>query len=107
MTFRLRVPRPSHTESSQSEQEAWKKKLAKQVAELKSCYPEAEIELWCEDEHRLGLKPILRRVYVPEGEAPIANVNWRISVVMVVCLCTSSNWRSLLVDSPLCKYPAL
>jgi transposase len=25
MTFRLRVPRPCHTESSQSEQEAWKK----------------------------------------------------------------------------------
>jgi hypothetical protein len=25
MTFRLPVPRPSHTESSQSEQEAWKK----------------------------------------------------------------------------------
>lgn len=25
MTFRLRVPRPSHTESSQSEQKAWKK----------------------------------------------------------------------------------
>jgi len=25
MTFRLRVPRPSHTESSQSQQEAWKK----------------------------------------------------------------------------------
>ena len=33
--------------------------------------------MWCEDEHRLGLKPILKRVYVPEGETPIANVNWR------------------------------
>lgn len=33
--------------------------------------------MWCEDEHRLGLKPILRRVYVPEGETPIADVNWR------------------------------
>lgn len=30
-----------------------------------------------EDEHRLELKPILRRVYVPEGETPIADVNWR------------------------------
>ncbi len=38
---------------------------------------EAEIQLWCEDEHRLGLKPILKQVYVPEGETPIANVNWR------------------------------
>ena len=25
----------------------------------------------CEDEHRLGLKPIIRRIYVPEGETPI------------------------------------
>lgn len=33
--------------------------------------------MWCEDEHRLGLKPILRRVYVPEGETPIADVHWR------------------------------
>ena len=33
--------------------------------------------MWYEDEHRLELKPILRRVYVPEGEIPIAKVNWR------------------------------
>ncbi len=33
--------------------------------------------MWCEDEHRLGLKPIMRRVYVPEGENPLAHVNWR------------------------------
>ena len=25
----------------------------------------------------MGLKPILRGVYVPKGETPIANVNWR------------------------------
>jgi len=53
------------------------KKLALQVKELQKNYPDAEIQLWCEDEHRLGLKPVLRRIYVPEGEIPIANVNWR------------------------------
>ena len=63
------------------------KKLATEVEALKAKYPEAEIELWCEDEqtledsltlrYRLGLKPVLRRVYVPEGENPIANVNWQ------------------------------
>jgi hypothetical protein len=47
------------------------------VRELQASYPAAEIQLWCSDEHRLGLKPILRRVYVPEGETPIASVNWR------------------------------
>jgi hypothetical protein len=44
---------------------------------LQTTYPEATVELWCEDEHRVGLKPVLRRVYVPEGEVPIAQVNWR------------------------------
>lgn len=53
------------------------KKLNTQVKELQQRYPKAEIELWCEDEHRLGLKPVLRRIYVPEGENPIASVNWR------------------------------
>jgi hypothetical protein len=53
------------------------KKIATEVEELKAKYPEAEIQLWAEDEHRLGLKPVLRRVYVPEGETPIADVNWR------------------------------
>lgn len=53
------------------------KKIATEVKELQKNYPEAEIQLWAEDEHRLGLKPVLRRVYVPEGETPIADVNWR------------------------------
>ncbi len=37
-------------------------------------YPSAEIELWCMDEHRIGLHPILRRIWVSEMEAPIAKV---------------------------------
>ena len=53
------------------------KKLNIEVKELQGQYPQAEIQLWCEDEHRLGLKPVLRRIYVPEGENPIASVNWR------------------------------
>jgi hypothetical protein len=31
------------------------------VARLKETYPTAKVELWCEDEHRLGLKPIIRK----------------------------------------------
>ena len=41
---------------------------------LQAKYPQADIELWCEDEHRLGLQPILRRVWTPIGEQPIAGV---------------------------------
>ncbi len=41
---------------------------------LQAKYPKAEIEVWSEDEHRLGLQPILRRVWVPIGEQPVACV---------------------------------
>ncbi len=50
------------------------KKLYLEIQFLKAKYPQAEIELWCEDEHRLGLQPILRRVWTPIGEQPIAGV---------------------------------
>jgi hypothetical protein len=33
------------------------------VLRLKEAHPTAKVELWCEDEHRLGLKPILRRAW--------------------------------------------
>lgn len=50
------------------------KKLCWKLEFLQAKYPEAEIEVWSEDEHRLGLQPILRRVWTPIGEQPIADV---------------------------------
>ena len=47
------------------------------VARLKEAYPTAKVELWCEDEHRLGLKPILRKACSPIGERPIVGVHQR------------------------------
>ncbi len=35
------------------------------------------MELWAEDEARLGLKPILRRVWTPRAERPQAQVRQR------------------------------
>jgi transposase len=43
------------------------KKLPEEVATLQKAYPEAKIELWSQDEHRIGLKPILRRVWARKG----------------------------------------
>jgi transposase len=47
------------------------------VARLKEAYPTAKVELWCEDEHRLGLKPIVRKVWSPIGERPLVKVHQR------------------------------
>jgi len=42
------------------------------VREIEEAYPEAEVELWAQDEARLGLKPVVRRVWAPVGERPLA-----------------------------------
>ena len=47
------------------------------VLRLKESYPTAKVELWCEDEHRLGLKPIIRKVWSPIGERPRVLVHQR------------------------------
>jgi len=44
---------------------------------LKEKYPTAKVELWCEDEQRLGLKPIIRKVWSPIGHRPIVGVHQR------------------------------
>ena len=39
------------------------------VMRLKEAYPTArKVELWAQDEHRIGLKPILRKVWSPSRE---------------------------------------
>ena len=47
------------------------------VLRLKESYPTAKVELWCEDEHRLGLKPIVRKVWSPIGQRPLVKVHQR------------------------------
>lgn len=41
---------------------------------MKQAYPEEVVEVWAEDEARLGLKPILRRVWAKRGSRPQAVV---------------------------------
>jgi transposase len=57
------------------------------VSEVATAFPNAHVELWAVDEHRIGLKPILRRVWAPKGQRPLAPVQhryeWRYLVGLV------------------------
>jgi transposase len=44
------------------------------VTALHTAHPTATISLWAEDEHRLGLLPVLRRVWAPRGQRPTAQI---------------------------------
>lgn len=51
--------------------------LARRTREKQRSYPNAEVELWAMDEHRVGRKPILRTVWAKKGERPQAVVRPR------------------------------
>ena len=44
---------------------------------LKERSPTAKVELWCTDEQRPGLKPIIRKVWSPIGQRPSVKVHQR------------------------------
>lgn len=41
---------------------------------MNAAHPAATVAVWAEDEHRLGLLPVLRRVWAPKGQRPTAPV---------------------------------
>ena len=53
------------------------KKLCLSVEKVQKNYPDAKVEVWSMDEHRLGLKPVVRKVWSEQGLQPIAPVKWR------------------------------
>lgn len=54
------------------------------MKEVRAAHPKAqEVELWAEDEMRVGLKPVLRRVWAPCGKRPMVRVKRRYKWVYV------------------------
>jgi len=41
---------------------------------VRQAHPAATVSIWAQDEHRLGLLPVLRRVWAPKGQRPTAHV---------------------------------
>ena len=51
---------------------------------MATAFPHARVELWAMDEHRIGLKPVQRRVWAPIGQRPTALVQLRFAWRYVV-----------------------
>ncbi|WP_333207592.1 hypothetical protein [Microcoleus sp. SVA1B1] len=67
-------PRAKHRKGDQEQEKKFKQELLPKVKELQEKYPQAQIEVWFFDEHRVGLKPIIRKVWSLIGERPITVV---------------------------------
>lgn len=76
-----------------------KRGLAASIGELALIYPDADIAIWAQDEHRLGLLPVTRRVWAPRGQRPVAEVHRRYQWLYVygfVRPATGQSWWCLL-----------
>jgi hypothetical protein len=66
---------------------------------VRAAHPDAAISLWAEDEHRLGLLPVVRRVWAPRGQRPAAAVRRKYEWLYVygfVRPATGQSWWCLL-----------
>lgn len=70
-------PRPKHRKGDPVEQENFKNNLPFKVQKWREKFPNKKVEIWFFDEHRVGLKPILRKIWSPIGERPTAVVQHR------------------------------
>jgi len=77
LRYSWQSPRPEHEKVDKLEQEIFKANLPLKVKKLEEQYPKAEIDVWFFDEHRIGLKPIFKKVWSRIGTRPIARVQHR------------------------------
>ena len=73
--------------------------LAAQLAVIRAQHPAHMVALWTEDEHRLGVFPVLRRVWALCGQRPLAPVSRRYQRTHVygfVRLETGQSWWCVL-----------
>jgi hypothetical protein len=78
--------------------------LRRLVGHVAEAFPEAQVELWATDEHRIGLQPILKRVWTLPGQRPIAPVEpryqWRYRVAFAHPASGRSVWHLATGVSP-------
>jgi len=74
---RLRMPRPRPVHADLQAQDDFKQRLRPLLREVVTAFPHARVELWAMDEHRIGLKPILHKVWRLDDIRPLAPVQHR------------------------------
>lgn len=71
------MPRPHHVQADPQAQADFKQRLRPLLRDVATAFPQATVELWAVDEHRIGLKPILRTVWTLPDYRPLAPVEHR------------------------------
>jgi hypothetical protein len=63
-------PRPRHVRADPQAHIDFKQHLHPLLRAVATAFPQASVELWAVDEYRIGLKPLLKRVWTLPGQRP-------------------------------------
>src|SRR5579859_7656674 len=58
------------------------------------------LEMWVMDEHRIGLKPLLRRIWAPRGQRPIVRIQPRYPWLYLYAFAHPNTGRSFYLLMP-------
>ena len=100
---RLLVPRRRHKKAAdEQDQEAWSQALALKLERERQIgvMVGRQTEVWAQDEARLGLKPILRRVWIVGPERPLSQTWHRYEWLYVVAFVHPSSGRTFWLILP-------
>ncbi len=100
---RLVQPRRRHAKAaSEDEQEAWQAAFARRLerARITAILSGAQLEVWAQDEARLGLKPVLRRVWVVDAQRPLARTHHKYEWLYVYAFVHPSSGRTFWLILP-------
>ena len=62
---------------------------------MRAAHPEAQVEVWATDEHRVGLKPIVRRLWARRGQRPLVRVQHRYQWLYLLAFVHPASGRSV------------
>src|SRR3954466_7090815 len=79
--FTRQIPRPRHAQGDFAAQERFN--FRARMEELAREEPDRAVEAWAFDEHRAGLKPVIRKVWARRGQRPLARGHQRFQWVYV------------------------
>jgi transposase len=70
-------PRPRHVQANLQEQAEFKAHLRPLLRQVATAFPHSKVELWAVDEHRIGLKPLVHKIWTLGDQRPITPVEHR------------------------------
>jgi transposase len=100
--FSSLMPRPQHPDADEELQDIFKEVVVDQIQAIKEAHPDEEVQIWFEDEARLGQKGTLTRVWARKGTRPRAvRQNQYTSLYVLAAVCVSTGAASALIASGL------